>query len=95
MIARTTIDACYEVKLTDAVQKLGTQLKKHGAQHIGCCPFHDDHNPSFWVDAKRNLWGCFACGYKGDVINLHARKENRTLQAAIRDLSGRLSHVHS
>ena len=30
---------------------------------IGLCPFHDDHHPSFGVNAEPNYWHCFAgCG---------------------------------
>jgi len=39
---------------------------KSGA--IGLCPFHDDHRPSFGVNAEGNYWHCFAgCG-EGSVI---------------------------
>lgn len=39
------------------------------------CPFHEDKNPSFWIDVKRGICGCFGgCTYKPlDVINLYAR----------------------
>jgi len=47
------------------------------------CPFHDDKEPSFWIDTDRNLWGCHACGVRGDVINLYARLKNITNQEAI------------
>ena len=40
---------------------------KNGA--IGRCPFHDDHRPSFGVNAEGNYWHCFAgCG-GGSVID--------------------------
>lgn len=35
---------------------------------MGLCPLHTEHNPSFLVDAKRNLFYCFGCGRGGDVI---------------------------
>jgi hypothetical protein len=36
---------------------------------IGLCPFHDDHHPSFGVNAEGNYWHCFAdCG-GGSVID--------------------------
>jgi hypothetical protein len=58
-----------------------------GRWFTGRCPFHDDHNPSFWVDAKRNLFGCRACGVKGDVINFVASLQSMTVKDAIRTLS--------
>jgi hypothetical protein len=48
------------------------------------CPFHDDKEPSFWIDTDRNLWGCHACNTRGDVINLYARLKNITNNEAIR-----------
>ncbi|MEM5782479.1 MAG: CHC2 zinc finger domain-containing protein [Candidatus Aenigmatarchaeota archaeon] len=32
----------------------------------GCCPFHDDKDPSFSMN-KEGLWICFACGAKGNL----------------------------
>jgi hypothetical protein len=38
-------------------------LKPLGSGAIGLCPFHDDHNPSFGVNAEGNYWNFFAgCG---------------------------------
>jgi len=54
------------------------------------CPFHDDQHPSFWLDRERGLWGCHACGIRGDVINLYARAHNLSLQASIREMVDQL-----
>jgi DNA primase len=35
---------------------------------IGLCPLHEDHKPSFLVDATKNLFYCYGCGRGGDVI---------------------------
>lgn len=48
-----------------------------GRWYRGACPFadhganHDGRQP-FWVDVERGLWGCHACGVRGDVVNLYA-----------------------
>jgi len=54
------------------------------------CPFHDDKEPSFWIDTDRNLWGCHACGVRGDVINLYARLKGLTNTEAIREMRSTL-----
>lgn len=56
------------------------------------CPFHDDHNPSFWIDAARGICGCYAgCTSRPlDVLNLTARLQNITNDQAITLLRGRL-----
>lgn len=63
-----------------------------GRWWVTYCPFHDDQNPSFWIDASANTCGCLAgCTSKPlDVINLHARLNHLTDGAAIRDLVRRL-----
>jgi DNA primase len=35
---------------------------------MGLCPLHEDHKPSFLVDANQNLFYCYGCGRGGDVI---------------------------
>jgi DNA primase len=39
-----------------------------GGRWIGLCPLHDDHKPSFLLDADKNLFYCYGCGRGGDVI---------------------------
>lgn len=73
-----------------SLTKLRSSDGGHGRWYVGRCPFHDDKNPSFWVDAKRGLWGCRAgCG-RGDVINLFAQKHKLNMLEAIKDLAGQL-----
>src|SRR6187397_1882702 len=45
-----------------------TQLRKQGAEFVGRCPFHADNSPSFAVNAGTNVYYCFGCGAKGDVV---------------------------
>lgn len=35
---------------------------------MGLCPLHEDHKPSFLVDANKDLFYCYGCGRGGDVI---------------------------
>jgi DNA primase len=35
---------------------------------MGLCPLHDDHQPSFLIDPRKNLFYCYGCGRGGDVI---------------------------
>jgi hypothetical protein len=64
---------------------------KDGYQ-IARCPFHDDHEPSFWIDTKRQLCGCYrGCNSKPmDVINLFGRLNGLSNQDAIHELAQRL-----
>jgi hypothetical protein len=53
-----------------------------------CCPFHEDKTPSFYILPEIGLWGCHACGIRGDVINLYARFQGIDNREAI----SRMSH---
>jgi len=44
-----------EVSLVRLVEGQGIELKPHGADRIGHCPFHDDHTPSLVVSPAKNL----------------------------------------
>ena len=37
-----------EVSLERLAEARGIELKRHGADLLGLCPFHDDHQPSRW-----------------------------------------------
>ena len=59
-----------EVDLVALVAAGGVQLKQKGSNWVGCCPFHDDHDPSLVVTPSKNLWNCLgACQCGGDVFS--------------------------
>jgi DNA primase len=39
-----------------------------GDRWMGLCPLHEDHKPSFLVDANKDLFYCYGCRRGGDVI---------------------------
>ena len=62
------------LKQTIALERLaearGVELKRHGAELIGRCPFHDDKTPSLVITPAKNLWHCLgACQAGGTVID--------------------------
>jgi hypothetical protein len=58
----------------------------------GLCPLpgHKDRRPSFWVDAERGTFGCYACAERGDVVNLYALRHGLTIREAIREMAAKL-----
>jgi len=48
-----------EVSVQRLVEAQGIVLKRHGADLLGLCPFHDDHEPSLAINPKKNLWHLF------------------------------------
>jgi hypothetical protein len=57
----------------------------NGRWMMAKCPFHDDHDPSFWIDVSRQICGCYSgCTPKPlDVINLFGRLHGLTNRDAI------------
>ena len=50
----------------------GIELKKDGTkpgQFKALCPFHEDSNPSLKVNTDKNVFHCFACEAKGNVLD--------------------------
>jgi DNA primase catalytic core len=59
-----------EVPIERLVKAAGIELRKHGADLIGRCPFHDDREPSLVITPEKNLWHCLgACQTGGSVID--------------------------
>ena len=91
-IAQEVVDQVKrEVKLTDLCRDYGIELKPHGADLVGLCPFHDDHEPSFVVTPAKNLWNCLgACGAGGDNIQLVMKRQGVSFRHAVEILQRRL-----
>ncbi len=53
------------VSIIDACNAYGIRLDRNGKAQ---CPFHSEKEPSFSV--KGQIFNCFGCGKKGDVITL-------------------------
>ena len=73
----------------DLVSIIGrhTTLKRAGREFKGCCPFHGEKTPSFYVNPQKNVYNCFGCGVGGNAISFLRDYENLTFQEAIKELS--------
>jgi DNA primase catalytic core len=73
-----------EVSLERLAEARGVKLKRHGADLIGLCPFHEDHSPSLVISPQKNLWNCLgACGKGGSVIDWVMRAEGVSFRHAV------------
>ncbi len=89
MIPQSTIQQVKnQTNLINYIQSRGTKLKKAGKEYTGLCPFHDDHNPSFSVDPKKQLWYCHSCDIGGDVIKFVRLLDIVPFEEAVNRLSG-------
>lgn len=73
----------------DLVSIIGrhTTLKRAGNEFRGCCPFHGEKSPSFYVNPQKNIYHCFGCHAGGNAIGFLRDYENLTFMEAIKELS--------
>ena len=65
------------------------RLTKKGANHWGCCPFHNEKTPSFSVSGSKQMYYCFGCGAGGNVFSFIMNYENYSFPEAIKQLADR------
>lgn len=66
-----------------------TDLRQRGKDWWGNCPFHDENTPSFKVNPVDNLYYCFGCQAKGDVLTIVQEKEGLGFPEALESLADR------
>jgi DNA primase len=62
-------------------------LKRSGSTYKACCPFHNEKTPSFVVSEQKQIFTCFGCGAKGDVIEFIQKYYNLTFPEAVERLA--------
>lgn len=78
-----------DVSVADLARRRGVELRGHGENLIGLCPFHDDHEPSLVITPAKNLWNCLgACQKGGDVIRWVEVAERVPFRRAVEILAG-------
>jgi DNA primase len=73
-----------EISLERLAESQGIELKRHGADLVGLCPFHDDKSPSLIISPKKNLWHCLgACQSGGSVIDWMMKSNGISFRHAV------------
>ena len=62
------------------------RLARSGRQWKGCCPFHGEKTPSFYV--YDDHFHCFGCGVHGDAISFVMQSEGAGFAEAVERLAG-------
>ena len=87
MIPQETVNRILDAaQIVDVVSDFVT-LKKRGANHIACCPFHNEKTPSFSVSASKGIYKCFGCGKSGTAVGFVMEHENMTYTEALKYLA--------
>jgi DNA primase len=63
-----------------------TRLLKSGRNWKGCCPFHGEKTPSFYV--YDDHFHCFGCGAHGDAVTFVMQSEGAQFMEAVERLAG-------
>ncbi len=63
------------------------KLTKAGREFKGCCPFHTEKTPSFYVNDQKQFYHCFGCGAHGDVITWMIEQRGLSFMDAIKELA--------
>jgi DNA primase len=66
-------------------------LRPKGREHLGLCPFHDDHTPSLTVVTHKGnaFYKCHSCGASGDVFNFVMDYHKMSFPETLRYLADR------
>ena len=77
------------VAKADIVKIIGkhVELKRSGNEFKGCCPFHGEKTPSFFINPKKGLYNCFGCGVSGNALTFLKDYEGMTAGEALKELS--------
>ena len=62
------------------------KLSRSGRQMKGCCPFHGEKTPSFYV--YEDGYHCFGCGAHGDAISFVMQTAGASFMEAVQSLAG-------
>jgi len=55
----------------------------HGPEFVGLCPLHLETRPSFYVNARKNLFYCHGCGQGGDLIRFVELSQHLSFQQSL------------
>ncbi|MDD2704637.1 MAG: DNA primase [Acidocella sp.] len=61
------------------------KLTRSGRERKGCCPFHGEKSPSFYV--YDDHYHCFGCGEHGDVITFVMKTTGASFMEAVEELA--------
>lgn len=64
------------------------RLTRAGREFKGCCPFHHEKTPSFYINDDKQFYHCFGCGAHGSVIDFVMQSDNVSFIEAVEVLAG-------
>ncbi len=63
------------------------KITKAGREYKGCCPFHNEKTPSFYVNDEKGFYHCFGCSAHGDAIRWMTDQRGLGFMDAVKELA--------
>ncbi len=73
--------------LLSALVGKSVKLSKAGREFKGCCPFHNEKTPSFYVNDEKGFYHCFGCSAHGDAIRWMTDQRGLPFMDAVKELA--------
>src|SRR3546814_2346776 len=81
--------------LLSALVAKSVKLQKAGREFKGCCPFHNEKTPSFYINDDKAFYHCFGCGAHGDAIRWMTDQRGLPFIDAVKELAQARSEEHT
>jgi DNA primase len=75
-----------EVSIVDLVRRSGVELVRQGKEWVGVCRFHEESQPSLFVNPDKGSWHCFGCNRGGSVIDFRMAAHRLSFREAVESL---------
>lgn len=91
-ISKSFIEEIHKINILDYMQdeyESNFILNRNNNWANTNCPMpnHEDNSPSFGINSESNMFHCFGCGVKGDIIKLVQLVEGMSFVEAIQKLA--------
>ncbi len=84
-------DVVARTDIVDVMSEHSIELKTAGREEYkACCPFHGEKTPSFYVSREKQVYNCFGCKAKGNVITFLMEYDKLSFTDAVESLAERL-----
>ena len=71
------------VSMQQLLHHYGIKLRRSGKELRGKCPLHNgEGTDTFHANLDKNVFHCFSCGAKGNILDLTAAMEHTTVRDA-------------
>ena len=73
----------------------GIEYKSQGRDYIIKClnPEHEDSNPSMRIDKISGLFGCFSCGFGGDIFDYYNINKEKFIDIKVAEVKDKIQNL--